>query len=75
MAQSERNSHSKNRGGKNYIDNQVLYQENISFAEEAALSPLSTRNELKYENEHNVQTAQKSTPKHFKQLEPQHNRL
>ena len=29
-AQSERNSHSKNRGGKNQIDNKVLYLENIS---------------------------------------------
>ena len=28
-AQSERNSHSKNRGGINYIGNLVLYLENI----------------------------------------------
>ena len=39
MAQSERNSHSINRGvGKNKMTLRYLYQENISQAERAAIS-------------------------------------
>ena len=63
MAQSERNSHSTNRRmGKTKIALRYLYQENIVIRV-SSYSPIGghsvVRTELKYENAHEAQTAQR----------------
>ena len=69
MAQSNRHSHSKNRCGKNKIDNHVLIQREHIVSRVSSYfpnrRPLSYPNLARYMKKvHKVQTAQNATPIH-----------